>query len=123
MILEELSDEELSGLYHSCLFTIMPSLSEGYGLPVAESLANGKLCLASDLPTIKEHAGSFAWYFDPNVETSAYDCILSAITMPDSRLLSERRIMQGYIPISWASTFQSMVEAITDENKTPDAYS
>lgn len=35
------SDQELSGLYHSAEVTMFPSLHEGYGLPVAESLAAG----------------------------------------------------------------------------------
>jgi glycosyltransferase involved in cell wall biosynthesis len=112
IILEGLSDEELAGLYRTCLFTVFPSVSEGYGLPVAESLGYGKLCIASGLATIKEHAGDLAWYFDPNVEVTAYDCIRLAIGRPDLRLASEQRIMQLYTPITWTFTFHLIAKAI-----------
>jgi glycosyltransferase involved in cell wall biosynthesis len=39
------TDTELEAAYRECSFTIYPSLAEGFGLPVAESLARGKPCL------------------------------------------------------------------------------
>jgi glycosyltransferase involved in cell wall biosynthesis len=50
-----LSDEELDGAYRSCLFTVFPSLCEGWGLPIAESLAHGKFCVASNrIPALSQ---------------------------------------------------------------------
>lgn len=40
-LIREPSDEELRGLYRNCLFTVFPSLYEGWGLPVTESLLLG----------------------------------------------------------------------------------
>lgn len=37
-------DEALEAAYRECAFTVYPSLAEGFGLPVAESLARGKPC-------------------------------------------------------------------------------
>src|SRR5215467_4109185 len=48
ILLRNLSDAELQQAYHSCLFTVFPSLCEGWGLPIAESLAHGKFCVASN---------------------------------------------------------------------------
>lgn len=48
-------DEQLAGYYHRCLYTVFPSLQEGWGLPVQESLMNGKVCLASNtVPAVDE---------------------------------------------------------------------
>ena len=44
------SDAELRALYDGCLFTLLPSWFEGWGLPVSESLALGKPCLAVARP-------------------------------------------------------------------------
>lgn len=112
VIVEDLSDQELAGLYSACLFTVFPSLAEGYGLPVAESLQSGKLCIASHLPVIKEHAGTLAWYFDPQDEKSIVENIRLAITRPDLRLAAEQAIARGYHRTKWASTFGAMAEAI-----------
>lgn len=38
------SDAALEAAYARCLFTVYPSLAEGFGLPVAESLARGRPC-------------------------------------------------------------------------------
>jgi glycosyltransferase involved in cell wall biosynthesis len=40
-VLSEISDEELFSLYRSARFTVCVSLTEGFGLPIAESLAAG----------------------------------------------------------------------------------
>jgi glycosyltransferase involved in cell wall biosynthesis len=37
-------DGALEAAYQECAFTVYPSLAEGFGLPVAESLARGKPC-------------------------------------------------------------------------------
>jgi glycosyltransferase involved in cell wall biosynthesis len=38
-------DDALDDAYARCSFTVYPSLAEGFGLPVAESLARGRACL------------------------------------------------------------------------------
>ncbi len=111
VVLEGLSDAELVGLYRACLFTSLPSLSEGYGLPVAESLQHGKLCISSDLAVIREHAGDLPWYFDPADETTAYDLLRQAIEDPDARTAAERRITRLYRPCTWTSSYRTISEA------------
>jgi glycosyltransferase involved in cell wall biosynthesis len=39
------SDAVLERAYGDCAFTVYPSVAEGFGLPVAESLVRGKACL------------------------------------------------------------------------------
>ena len=40
-------DRELFAAYQECDFTVYPSLYEGFGLPVLESLAHGRACICS----------------------------------------------------------------------------
>jgi glycosyltransferase involved in cell wall biosynthesis len=40
-------DATLASAYAACAFTVYPSLLEGFGLPVLESLAHGKPCVCS----------------------------------------------------------------------------
>jgi glycosyltransferase involved in cell wall biosynthesis len=43
--LKHVDDDTLHTLYRECAFTVYPSLMEGFGLPIAESLWHGKPCL------------------------------------------------------------------------------
>ncbi|HEX9793020.1 MAG TPA: glycosyltransferase family 1 protein [Planctomycetota bacterium] len=59
------SDVELAGLYRRAAVTICPSRYEGFGLPLAEALAQGCPVVASDLPAHREVGGAVARYFAP----------------------------------------------------------
>jgi glycosyltransferase involved in cell wall biosynthesis len=43
--LRHVNDETLLRAYRDCRLTVYPSLMEGFGLPIAESLAHGKPCI------------------------------------------------------------------------------
>lgn len=108
LVLQGLSDTDLAGLYASCLFTCFTSLSEGHGLPVAESLAYGKVCITSDLSVIRDHAGNFAWYVPPGDQTALLETIRRALTDSDLRLQAEATIRQNYVPRNWADSWAAI---------------
>ena len=62
-------DQVLKTLYKRCLFTIFPSLYEGWGLPISEALAYGKVPLVSRISSHPEAGGDLAVYFDPGSES------------------------------------------------------
>ena len=43
--LKHVDDKTLHALYRECAFTVYPSLMEGFGLPIVESLWHGKPCV------------------------------------------------------------------------------
>ncbi len=49
-------EAELHAAYRSCSFTVYPSMIEGFGMPVLESLHYGKPCVCSGLGAIGESA-------------------------------------------------------------------
>lgn len=51
-----LSDAAVNTAYGECAFTVYPSLIEGFGLPVIESLAHGKPCVCSRRGALGESA-------------------------------------------------------------------
>jgi glycosyltransferase involved in cell wall biosynthesis len=53
------SDEELARAYRRCSFTVYPSLMEGFGIPVIESLAFGKPCVCSNEGALGELVNRF----------------------------------------------------------------
>jgi FkbM family methyltransferase len=50
------SEDELAFLFASCAFTVFPSVEEGFGLPILESLWHGKPCLCADFGAMAEVA-------------------------------------------------------------------
>lgn len=50
------TDAALDAAYAACAFTVYPSLIEGFGLPVIESLAHGKPCVCSGRGALGESA-------------------------------------------------------------------
>jgi len=50
------SETELHAAYRSCAFTVYPSLIEGFGMPVLESLQHGKPCVCSGRGALGESA-------------------------------------------------------------------
>jgi glycosyltransferase involved in cell wall biosynthesis len=111
LLLSRVSDDQLQWLYEHCLFTVFPSLYEGWGLPVAESLSNGKFVLASATSSMPEVGGSYAEYLEPwNVGQWAEKIQLYS---QDRVLLAEREalIRAEYQPWSWRQTGDDVLMA------------
>jgi len=53
---EAASDATVANLYRSARATIFPTIAEGCGLPLLESLWRGVPCVCSDLPVLRENA-------------------------------------------------------------------
>ena len=104
-----LSDAELRDAYRSCLFTVFPSLCEGWGLPVAESLVQGKFCLASNRTSIPEVGGDLVDYFDPMDEDDALAKIERALLERGYLPAREARVRAEYRPKSWADCVHTLL--------------
>ncbi len=106
------SDAELAALYRGCRLTLYPSLYEGWGLPVSESLHFGKVCVASNRTSVPEAGGSFCIYFDPENTDEATQVILRACT--DDRLIAsiEERIRAEFRPTSWRTSAETLLGCI-----------
>ena len=64
-LLGTVPDEELAALYAGAACFVMPSLHEGFGLPLAEAMAAGVSAVASDIPALREVGGETVRYADP----------------------------------------------------------
>jgi glycosyltransferase involved in cell wall biosynthesis len=106
------SEPALANLYENCLFSIFPSLYEGWGLPVSESLAYGKPVAASNRSSIPEAGGNLCAYFDPDNINDIADTLQSLITSPQHLASLKARIKADYHPPTWADTATALLTAL-----------
>jgi len=59
------SNEELQSLYRNARAVLMPSLMEGFGIPVLEAMSVGTPVISSNAASLPEVGGAAAYYFDP----------------------------------------------------------
>lgn len=74
-----LSNEEIIQEYESADIISFPSLYEGFGMPIIEGQAIGRVVLTSKLNPMKEIAGTGALFVDPYSVSSIRDGFLSLI--------------------------------------------
>ncbi len=79
-----IDEAQLEGLYAAADCFVLPSLQEGFGLPVLEAMARGVPVACSDTSSLPEVAGDAALLFDPRDERS----IAGAL----ARLLGDRAL-------------------------------
>lgn len=107
---EDVSDEALNALYRDCLFTVFPSVYEGWGLPIGESLGHGKLCVLADNSSLPEVAGEFGCFIPlDDVETAA-DSIAGLLGDPDRLAEYEQAIAARFAPLRWEDVARRVVE-------------
>lgn len=62
-LVNEITEGEKSWYYHNCQAVVMPSLAEGFGLPVTEAMSIGKPVFLSTYTALPEIGKDMAFYF------------------------------------------------------------
>jgi glycosyltransferase involved in cell wall biosynthesis len=114
-ILNNIDDSSLDWLYDKALMTAYPSLYEGWGLPVGESLAHGKICLSSNRSSMKEIAPELTDLIDPFDRIRWASMIQHYSTSSTSRARREAEIRENFIITSWSETADNIIEALAGD--------
>lgn len=77
--LDYVTDEELAGLWQLAACAALPTLGEGFGIPLLEALSAGLPVAASSIPVLHEVGGELPHWFDPHDAGSAAAAIAAAL--------------------------------------------
>ena len=107
-----ISDEQLGTLYRQCLCVAVPSLCEGFGLPVLEAQAFGAPVIASDRGALPEVGGDGARYFDPTSIAEIQRAIAQLIDDPAGREALRQAGFRNQQRFTWEKTARMMLDIL-----------
>ena len=111
-LLRPVDDEDLRALYLSAEAFLFPSLYEGFGIPLLESMACGCPVVASRIPATVEVAGEVPTYFEPGDHSSLIDALESVIDSGRNNPAIEQGLAHAR-KFSWDETAQIILGTYT----------
>jgi glycosyltransferase involved in cell wall biosynthesis len=96
-----IADDELAALYSEALALILPSFSEGFGLPALEALACGTPVLASKGVAVTEIVGPAGLTFDPKNPHEIAQRIYELASDPATEAALRQNTLQRAQCCSW----------------------
>lgn len=107
-------EEQLPSLYKGALALLFPSLYEGFGLPVIESMACGTPVITSNCTSLPEVAGDAALLVDPDNLVSIRTAIEKVLSDAELR---EKLVLRGLEQVknfTWELTAQRVESVLTN---------
>jgi glycosyltransferase involved in cell wall biosynthesis len=107
--LSYISEQELEDLYRAATCFVLPSLIEGFGLPVLEAMARDLPVACSNRPALPEVVGDAAILFDPEDQQAVTRAIRELLEDADLRRKLVERGRQRVRLLSWSRTAEATV--------------
>ncbi|OGH42343.1 MAG: hypothetical protein A3H79_01155 [Candidatus Levybacteria bacterium RIFCSPLOWO2_02_FULL_36_8b] len=110
--LDNVTDEDLPAFYKNALCFVLPSLYEGFGLPVLEAMRYGCPVLTSNASSLPEAGGDAAIYVDP---LDVNDITKNLELIINNEKLRKKLVEKGYEQVkkfSWEKTARETLNAL-----------
>ena len=119
VLLSKISDQELHALYERCAFTVYNSHYEGWGLPITEALAHGKVVITPRHSSLTEAGGEAAVYFTPQSQPDLLEKLERVIFDRDFRTAQEAVVREKGRPRSWSAVKDQALSAVASMAERP----
>ena len=119
MELGRVSDGMVAGLMARARALLMPSFTEGFGLPVAEALARGTPVLCSDIPAHREIAHGVAEYLDPLDALAWQRAVRDYAAAGSARRAAQLRRLAAWEAPAWPAHIDAALTFIEDLVNAP----
>jgi len=102
------SDDELAHLYNAATVFVLPSLSEGFGLPALEAMSCGTPVVCSRAASLPEVVGDAGLFFDPHRPDELFERLRRVFDDHALREELSRRSLQRAAAFSWSKSALSL---------------
>ena len=112
--LDSVTDEELPNFYKNAVCFCLPSLYEGFGLPILEAMQYGCPVATSNISSLPEVGGDAAVYFDPEDSEDIAKSLKSLIQDPKLR---DKLIKRGHEQVkkfSWEKAAKETLKVLEE---------
>ena len=105
-----IADARLAELYAGAACFVLPSIYEGFGLPLAEAMAAGAPAVASDIPALREVGGDTVRYAAPESSAAFADAIRAALDRREESAALAQRARERARRFSWEACAAATLE-------------
>ena len=110
LFLGPIPDADLPALYAAADLFVMPSLYEGFSLPVLEAMACGTPIACSDTSSLPEVTGDAGLFFNPYDRDQMASAVLRAMTDPELRAELRMRGLERARQFSWERVARQTID-------------
>jgi FkbM family methyltransferase len=114
------SDEQLRSLYAGADVVVVPSLTEGFSIPVVEAISSGTPVVASDIPAHEELLGAGSWLAPPADPVALGRCVSRALRDPKGLWEAQRAaIGDRFSPRTVTQRIEEALEPLLPRESSP----
>jgi len=119
-LLEGLSEPELQWCYRRCEALVAPSITEGFGAPVAEALLAGCRVVCSEIPAFREFAGEHCRFvaLGAGEEEALADAVAASLREPIKAPVSLPRFSANLVAAQYTSLYRDLVASSPFASRT-----
>jgi len=117
VVQKRFEENELGHFYKQAKCFVLPSLYEGFGIPVVESMACGCPIILSKHGSLPEIAGDAGIYFDSESENDLKEKIEELINNPEMRAEYAKKGLEHVKKYDWNDAAEQCLQVYKDAAK------
>lgn len=114
------TDETLRRLLSGAQALLMPTLAEGFGIPLIEAIDCKVPAIVSDLEVLREVGGDIPEYLDATQPRDWEDAVVAYCQNPSPRRVARLSRLHETQPSNWRPHFKLLDRILADVTKSPD---